>query len=123
MASLALTKRNRCLQIRGAVAPVTSSVCSTITLKVLRTPQENRRDMMTIHQPPAFNERKILDDTRNSGQCTLSKRNRFSEALIQQNKKFSLWLTLIKTTASGGKTRQHLYQKITDFIFRQFVVS
>lgn len=122
MASLALTKGADVFKLGIAVAPVTNwRYYDTIyTERFMRTPQENPSgyddNSPTTHAHLMKGKFLMIHGTADDN-VHFQNAMEFSEALIQQNKKFEFMAYPDKNHGIyGGKTRQHLYQKMTDFI-------
>lgn len=122
MASLALTKGADIFKLGIAVAPVTNwRYYDTIyTERFMRTPQENPAgyddNSPTTHAHLMKGKFLMIHGTADDN-VHFQNAMEFSEALIQQNKKFEFMAYPDKNhSIYGGNTRKHLYQKMTDFI-------
>nr|WP_299337932.1 S9 family peptidase [Allomuricauda sp.] len=125
MSTNSLLKGNDVFEMAIAVAPVTSwRFYDTIyTERFLRTPQENP-DGYDNESP--FNYPELLQGdyllVHGSGDDNVHLQNtmRMAEALIQADKQFD-WAIYPDRNHGiyGGNTRNHLYQKMTDFVIEK----
>lgn len=122
MTSLCMTKGSDVFHAGIAVAPVTNwkYYDSIYTERFLRTPSENKNG---YEENSPINFAKDLKGPflliHGSADDNVHFQNSmdFAEALIQQNKKFDFFSYPNKNHGiSGGKTRLHLFQKMTDFL-------
>ncbi|TAI48042.1 S9 family peptidase [Flagellimonas allohymeniacidonis] len=125
MSTNSLLKGNDVFEMAIAVAPVTSwRFYDTIyTERFLRTPQENPEG---YDNESPFNYPELLKGdyllVHGSGDDNVHVQNsmRMAEALIQANKQFD-WAIYPDRNHGiyGGNTRNHLYQKMTDFVIEK----
>lgn len=122
MASLALTKGADTFKLGIAVAPVTNwrYYDTVYTERFMRTPQENPSgydsNSPTTHAQLMKGKFLMIHGTADDN-VHFQNAMEFSEALIQNRKKFEFMAYPDKNHGIyGGSTRYHLYQKMTDFI-------
>jgi dipeptidyl-peptidase-4 len=122
MTSLCMTKGADVFHAGIAVAPVTNwkYYDSIYTERFLRTPQENKAGYEENSPVNFAKEMKgpfLLIHGSADDNVHYQNSMDFAEALIQQNKKFDFFSYPNKNHGiSGGKTRLHLFQKMTDFL-------
>lgn len=122
MATLAMTKGADIFKLGIAVAPVTSwRFYDTIyTERFLQTPQENPQgydENSPLHFAHLLKGKYLLIHGTADDNVHYQNAVEMAEALIQQNKEFEFMTYPDKNHGIyGGKTRPHLYQKMTNFI-------
>lgn len=120
--SLCMTKGAQVFHAGIAVAPVTNwkYYDSIYTERFLRTPAENPKGYEENSPVNFAKEMKgpfLLIHGSADDNVHFQNSMDFAEALIQQNKKFDFFSYPNKNHGiSGGKTRLHLFQKMTDFL-------
>lgn len=122
MSTLAMTKGNGIFKLGIAVAPVTTwRYYDTIyTERFLQTPQENPQgydDNSPLNFAHLLNGKYLLIHGTADDNVHYQNAIEIAEVLIQNNKQFEFMTYPDKNHGIyGGKTRLHLYQKMTDFI-------
>lgn len=124
MSTLAMTKGAEVFKMGIAVAPVTSwRYYDTIyTERFLQTPQENPEgydENSPINFVHLLKGKYLLIHGTADDNVHYQNALELSEALIQKNKPFEFMTYPDKNHGIyGGRTRHHLYQKMTDFILQ-----
>jgi len=124
MSTNCLLKGNDVFEMAIAVAPVTSwRFYDTIyTERFLRTPEENPSgydDNSPFNYPELLKGKYLLVHGSADDNVHLQNTMRMAEALIQANKQFEWAIYPDKNHGIyGGNTRVHLYNKMTDFIYK-----
>jgi dipeptidyl-peptidase-4 len=124
MATNSLLKGNDVFEVGIAVAPVTSwRFYDTIyTERFMRTPAENPDgydDNSPFNYPELLKGKYLLVHGSGDDNVHVQNSMRMAEALIQANKQFEWAIYPDKNhSIEGGKTRLHLYTKMTDFIHK-----
>ena len=125
MSTNSLLKGNDVFEMAIAVAPVTSwRFYDTIyTERFLRTPQENPGgydNESPFNYPELLKGDYLLVHGSGDDNVHLQNTMRMAEALIQANKQFD-WAIYPDRNHGiyGGNTRNHLYQKMTDFVIEK----
>ena len=122
MTSLCMTKGADVFHSGIAVAPVTNwkYYDSIYTERFLRTPAENPKgyeDNSPVNFAKEMKGPFLLIHGSADDNVHYQNSMDFAEALIQQNKKFEFFSYPNKNHGiAGGKTRLHLFQKMTDFL-------
>ncbi len=122
MTSLCLTKGADDYHAGIAVAPVTNwkYYDSIYTERFLRTPKENKNgyeDNSPVNHASKLKGPFLLIHGSADDNVHYQNSMDFAEALIQANKKFDFFSYPNKNHGIyGGKTRLHLFQKMTDFL-------
>lgn len=122
MSSLAMTKGADVFKAAIAVAPVTNwrYYDTVYTERFMQTPQENPSgydDNSPINFAHLLKGKYLLIHGTADDNVHFQNATEMAESLIQQNKQFDFMTYPDKNHGIyGGKTRQHLYQKMTDFI-------
>ncbi len=122
MSSLAITKGHEYFKLAIAVAPVTNwRFYDTIyTERFMRTPQENPNgydDNSPINFVDMIEGHYLLVHGAADDNVHLQNTMEMVEALVQADKQFDLFIYPNKNHGIyGGNTRNHLFQKMTDFI-------
>lgn len=120
--SLCMTKGANVFNAGIAVAPVTNwkYYDSIYTERFLRTPAENPKgyeDNSPVNFAKEMKGPFLLIHGSADDNVHYQNSMDFAEALIQQNKKFEFFSYPNKNHGiAGGKTRLHLFQKMTDFL-------
>lgn len=120
--SLCMTKGANVFNAGIAVAPVTNwkYYDSIYTERFLRTPAENPKgyeDNSPVNFAKEMKGPFLLIHGSADDNVHYQNAMDFAEALIQQNKKFEFFSYPNKNHGiAGGKTRLHLFQKMTDFL-------
>ena len=122
MSSLCITKGAEVFKMAIAVAPVTNwrFYDSIYTERYMRTPQENPDgydNNSPINHVGKLEGKYLLIHGGADDNVHLQNTMRMTEALVQANKQFDLFIYPDKNHGiSGGNTRFHLYTKMTNFI-------
>jgi len=122
MSSLALFKGNEVFKTAIAVAPVTNwrFYDNIYTERYMRTPQENAEGYdqnSPINFVDQLEGNYLLVHGTGDDNVHVQNTMRMISALVNANKQFDLFLYPDKAHGiSGGNTRLHLYQKMTDFL-------
>ncbi len=122
MSSLCLTKGAEVFTMAIAVAPVTNwrFYDSIYTERYMRTPQENPEgydDNSPINHVAKMEGAYLLVHGSADDNVHLQNTTRMTEALVQANKQFDLFIYPDKNHGIyGGNTRYHLYNMMTNFI-------
>jgi dipeptidyl-peptidase-4 len=122
MSSLALFKGNDVFKTAIAVAPVTNwrFYDNIYTERYMRTPQENASgydENSPINHVEKLEGNYMLVHGSADDNVHVQNTMRMISALVNANKQFDLFIYPDKAHGiSGGNTRYHLYQKMTDFI-------
>jgi dipeptidyl-peptidase 4 len=125
MSSLCLTKGGGLFKMGIAVAPVTNwrFYDSIYTERFMRTPQENASgydDNSPINFADKLKGKFLLIHGSADDNVHLQNTMVFAEKLIQSNKLFDMAIYPDKShSIYGGKTRLHLYTKMTEFILKE----
>ena len=122
MSSNALFKGNDVFKMAIAVAPVTNwrNYDSVYTERFMQTPQENASgydENSPINHVEKLKGKFLLVHGSADDNVHVQNSMQMIEALVQANKQFEWAIYPDKNHGIyGGNTRQHLYQKMTDFI-------
>ena len=122
MSSNALFKGNDVFKMAIAVAPVTNwrNYDSVYTERFMQTPQENASgydENSPINHVDKLKGKFLLVHGSADDNVHVQNSMQMIEALVQANKQFEWAIYPDKNHGIyGGNTRQHLYQKMTDFI-------
>lgn len=122
MSSNALFKANDVFKMAIAVAPVTNwrNYDSVYTERFMQTPQENASgydENSPINYVDKLKGKFLLVHGSADDNVHVQNSMQMIEALVQANKQFEWAIYPDKNHGIyGGNTRQHLYQKMTDFI-------
>ena len=126
MTSLCMTKGSDVYHAGIAVAPVTNwkYYDSIYTERFLRTPAENKsgyEDNSPVNFAGQMKGPFLLIHGSADDNVHYQNSMDFAEALIQANKKFEFFSYPNKNHGIyGGKTRLHLFQKMTDFLMENY---
>ena len=124
MASLALTKGADVFKLGIAVAPVSNwKYYDTVyTERYMRTPQENKKgyqDNSPIYHANKMKGHYLLMHGSADDNVHYQHAVQMAKALVQANVDFDMHTYTDKNHGIyGGKTRMHLYRKMTQFIFQ-----
>jgi dipeptidyl-peptidase-4 len=122
MSSLCITKGADVFKMAIAVAPVTNwrFYDSIYTERYMRTPQENPEgydDNSPINHVAKLEGKYMLIHGSADDNVHLQNTTRMTEALVQANKQFDLFIYPDKNHGIyGGNTRYHLFTMMTNFI-------
>jgi len=126
MSTNCILKGNEVFEMAIAVAPVTSwRFYDTIyTERYMQTPQENASgydDNSPLNYPELLNGKYLLVHGSGDDNVHVQNTTRMVEALVQANKEFDWAIYPDKAhSIRGGKTRLHLFTKMTRFVDESF---